>query len=211
MTDNSPQIVYVLTNPAMPGLVKIGKTTQREVGSRMRQLYTTGVPVPFDCPFACQVEDASEVEKALHLAFGNARINPNREFFRIEAERIIAVLKLLRVDDITVEFEATLDADVTAVDKQSSENLKKSKRPNMNFHELGISNGSILVSNDGQLQVTVVAEKKVDLEGTVCSLTMATRKLLDLPDSCSIQPSPYWTFNGETVKEIYEAFHSSDE
>jgi hypothetical protein len=49
MADTGSQIVYVLTNPAMPGLVKIGKTTQVEVEERMKQLYGTGVPVPFDC------------------------------------------------------------------------------------------------------------------------------------------------------------------
>lgn len=211
MADNGAQIVYVLTNPAMPGLVKIGKTTQLEVADRMKQLYGTGIPVPFDCVFACQVKDAGEVEKALHFAFGNVRINPNREFFRIEAERVVAVLKLLKVDDITVQFEAKLEADVTAADKQSAENLKNSKRPKMNFHELGIPNGSVLVSKDGQMQVTVVDEKKVDLDGTVCSLTAATRKLLDLPDDYPLQPSPHWTFNGKTIKEIYEEFHSKED
>lgn len=208
MADNSSQIVYVLTNPAMPGLVKIGKTTQLEVEDRMKQLYGTGVPVPFDCAFACQVKDANEVEKTLHFAFGNARINPNREFFRIESERVVAVLKLLKIDDITVQFEAKLEADMNAADKQSAENLKNSKRPRMNFHELGIPNGSVLVSKDGQMQATVVEEKKVDLNGTICSLTAATRKLLELPDDYPLQPSPYWTFNGKTIKEIYEEFHS---
>lgn len=211
MADNSSQIVYVLTNPAMPGLVKIGKTTQLEVEERMKQLYGTGVPVPFDCAFACQVKDANEVEKALHFAFGNGRINPNREFFRIEAERVIAVLKLLKVDDITTQFEQQLEADMEAVDKQSAQNLKDTKRPRMNFHELGIPNGSILVSKDGQVQITVVGEKKVDFNGIICSLTPATRKLLGLPDDYPLQPSPHWTFNGKTVKEIYEAFHSAVE
>ena len=44
MADSCSQIAYVLTNPAMPGLVKIGKTTQLEVKERMKQLYGTGVP-----------------------------------------------------------------------------------------------------------------------------------------------------------------------
>ena len=209
MADCSSQIVYVLTNPAMPGLVKIGKTTQLEVDERMKQLYGTGVPVPFDCAFACQVKDATEVEKALHFAFGNGRINPNREFFKIEAERVVAVLKLLKVDDITTQFEQQLEADVGAVDKQSAQNLKDTKRPRMNFHELDIPNGSVLVSKDGLVQVTVVGEKKVDFKGSICSLTAATRKLLGLPDDYTLQPSPHWTFNGKTVKEIYDEFHST--
>ena len=39
-------IVYLLTNPVMPGLVKIGMTTREDMDSRMRELYSTGVPVP---------------------------------------------------------------------------------------------------------------------------------------------------------------------
>lgn len=209
MLKNGYQIVYVLTNPAMPGLVKIGKTINSEIDIRMRQLYGTGVPVPFDCAFACQVKDAHEVERALHFAFGNIRINPNREFFKIEAERVISVLKLLKVDDVTAEFEYKIEADIEEVDKQSSQQLKDAKRPRMDFFELGIPQGSILVSKDGSKQVKVVEAKKVDLDGHICSLTEATRKLLDLAEGYPIQPSPYWTFNGKTVKEIYEEYHSN--
>ena len=48
-------MVYVLTNPAMPGIVKIGMTDKLEVQPRMRDLYTTGVPLPFDCVSAIEV------------------------------------------------------------------------------------------------------------------------------------------------------------
>jgi hypothetical protein len=202
------QIVYVLTNPAMPGLVKIGKTTQLEVEERMKQLYSTGVPIPFDCAFACKVKDASEVEKALHLAFGMTRINPNREFFKLEPERVIAVLQLLKVDDITAEFERSIESDLPNADKQSSLAVKRSMRPPMNFHELGMANGSVLIAKDGLKQATVVAEKRVEFEGEVLSLTAATRKLLALAEDYAIQPSPFWTFNGITIKEIYEDFHT---
>ena len=205
------QIVYVLTNPAMPGLVKIGKTSQLETEARMRQLYGTGVPVPFDCAFACQVKDAHEVEKALHFAFGNTRVNPNREFFKIEAERVISVLRLLKVDEVTEEFENKIEADTEEIDKQSAEIYKEAIRPKMNFHELDIPTGSVLISKNGKLQVRVVEAKKVELNGEVMSLTMATRRLLGLPNNQPIQPSPYWTFNARTVKEIYENYHSENE
>lgn len=208
MAGQSTQIVYVLTNPAMPGLVKIGKTTQLEVEERMKQLYSTGVPIPFDCAFACKVRDASEVEKALHLAFGMTRLNPNREFFKLEPERVIAVLKLLKVDDVTAEFEHTIESDLPEADKQSALAVKRSMRPPMNFYELGMMTGSVLVAKEEGLQAVVVAEKKVQFEGEVLSLTAATRKLLALPEDYAIQPSPHWTFNGKTIKEIYEEFHS---
>ena len=74
-------IIYILTNPIMPGIIKIGKTTQEDVKVRMAQLYSTGVPVPFDCEYAAKVNNIDEVERALHTAFGPDRVNPKREFF----------------------------------------------------------------------------------------------------------------------------------
>jgi hypothetical protein len=41
----SEGIVYVLTNPAIPGMVKIGKTC-RGMDARLNELYSTGVPSP---------------------------------------------------------------------------------------------------------------------------------------------------------------------
>jgi hypothetical protein len=195
----------------MPGLVKIGKTTQLEVDDRMKQLYGTGVPVPFDCAFACKVKDASEVERSLHFAFGNTRINPNREFFKLEAERVVAVLKLLKVDDITTQFEKQLEVDVAVADKQSATALKRSMRPKMNFVEIGIPIGSVLRFKDGETEVKVSREKKVEYEGEECSLTVVTRKVLQLAEDYALQPSPYWVYNGRTVKDIYDEFHSSDD
>ena len=203
------QIVYVLTNPAMPGLVKIGKTTQEEVDVRMKQLFSTGVPVPFDCAFACRVVDASAVERALHHAFGNTRINPTREFFKIEPERVISILKLLHVEDVTAELEQVIESDATAADLQAAEQLKHARRPRMDFAELGIPVGSVLVFRDGNMQAIVHSARTVLFEGSECSLTMATRRVKGLADDYSIQPAPFWTFNGQTVKEIYDSYYAA--
>ena len=202
------QIVYVLTNPAMPGLIKIGSTTQGEVDVRMKQLYSTGVPVPFDCAYACRVPDAYKVEKALHDAFGMHRVNPNREFFKIEPERVVAILKLLHVEEATQMIEGAIESGATKADLQAAEHVKQARRPRMDFLELGIQVGSVLIATQAGEEAVVVGPKTVSFKGQDCSLTHATRKVLGLPDDYSIQPSPYWTFNGKTVKEIYEEFHA---
>lgn len=208
MTSSPLQIVYVLTNPAMPGLVKIGSTSQGEVDIRMRQLFSTGVPLPFDCAFACRVQDAREVERALHDAFGMHRINPTREFFKIEPERIIAILKLLHVGEVTQEVEQVIESGATQADLQAAQQAKAARRPRMDFLELGIPVGSVLISTDNGAQATVVGAKLVRFKEMECSLTSATRQVLDLPEGYPLQPSPHWTFNGRTVKEIYEEVHS---
>ncbi len=106
-------IVYLLTNPVMPGLVKIGMTTQEGIDKRMKELYTTGVPIPFECKFACKVKksDCLKIEKALHKAFDPQRINQNREFFRINVEQAQAILELFHHEDVTEEVADEIQND----------------------------------------------------------------------------------------------------
>ena len=193
-------VVYVLTNSAMPGLVKIGHTSQEDANVRIGQLYTTGVPVPFELAFACKVQNAEDVEKALHTAFGPNRINPKREFFRIDPEQAIAILRLLHTEDATRE----VSQQPTGIDQQSvaaAEQLR-SRRPNLNFEEMDIPIGSILQSTRDETTVTVVAAKRVKLGEEEMSLTAATREMLG--NEHDVAPGPFWTFNGKRISEIYE-------
>ena len=98
-----PDIVYVLTNPAMPGFVKIGYTTQEDVQARMKQLHSTGVPEPFECAIAVQVKkgQAKALEKALHTAFAPDQGNTSREFFKMDPERVLAILRMWPGRDVT--------------------------------------------------------------------------------------------------------------
>lgn len=72
--------VYVLTNPSMPGCVKVGRSAH---GGQRRasQLYQTGVPAPFALHFKMLFDDASEGELRAHEIRGYCRSNGSREFF----------------------------------------------------------------------------------------------------------------------------------
>lgn len=197
------EIVYVLTNPAMPGLVKIGKTTQVDLSTRLSQLYTTGVPVPFECAYACEVDDCTKVERAFHTAFGGQRVNPKREFFSIEPERVIAVLSLVAVGDATPQVERELAVGLDSDDRASRETLKRSRRPRMNLGEMGIPVGATLVyRDDADATVTVLDDKTVEFNGEPCSLTAATQRLMGTP--YQVSPTPYWSYEGRPLKTIYE-------
>lgn len=63
-----PGFVYVLTNSAFAGLVKIGMTTQRRVSSRVKQI-GTGVPTSFEIGYVSRVRNPAELEKRLHEHF----------------------------------------------------------------------------------------------------------------------------------------------
>lgn len=192
-------IVYVLTNPAMPGIVKIGKTSRGSVDARLNELYSTGVPVPFECAFAGRVTDESRIEKAFHLAFGPYRLNSKREFFQIGAEQAIALLELMVNEDVTPALQA--EADKVDVEAKAGSDKLKARRPVQNFFEMGIPEGAILKFSQADLDCTVLNGRRVVYDDEETSLTALTQKLLNTDRP--LQPSPYWLFNGRRLSDIY--------
>lgn len=203
-------LVYLLTNPAMPGIVKIGLTTRGDMKQRLQELFTTGVPVPFDCVFACEVNNCNEVERALHIAFGPNRIHPRREFFRLEPEQPLAILKLFQRREMTEEVTQVLDESSTELDRDAGDKLKRQRRPPLDFHVMGIPDGAVLVfqSTDDQIFATVCSNKKVLFNNREVSLTQLTSELLGI--DYSVQPTPHWSFQGRSLREIYNDCYSDD-
>jgi hypothetical protein len=130
-------IVYILTNPAILGLVKIGKTNNLE--ARLKSLFTSGFPVPFRCVLAKKVGDYSAVEKKLHNGLKSLRENENRGFFRIAEEEVVNLLELVGGVDVTPkedQFE----------DKEDEVAFEKAARvgQRFNFGFVDICTGSAL-------------------------------------------------------------------
>lgn len=205
-------IVYLLTNPVMPGLVKIGMTTQEDIDKRMKELYTTGVPVPFECKFACKVKkrDCLKIEKALHKAFDPQRINQNREFFRINVEQAQAILELFHHEDVTEDVSEEIQNDLTDEDKAASSKAQ-SKRPPLNFFEMGLHKGDVLVwKDDPSKSVTIISERKVIYEGEETSISSLSAKLKGYSVK-HIAPGAHWIFNEKLLSDIYDETYPFEE
>lgn len=195
-------IIYLLTNPAMPGIIKIGRSTRVDVKERMRELFSSGVPLPFECVYAARVVDINKVEQALHHAFGPQRINPKREFFEIEASQAIGIIKLLEIENVTPQVERQADK-IDKVEIEAGRTYAK-KRPRLNFEEMGIPTGSVLVFNATGEEATVQTPRSVMFRGEEMSITNATRLALGEGYAYNVAPGPYWTFNGKKVRDIYD-------
>ena len=198
--------VYVLTNPAMPNMVKIGKTT-RDVELRLADLYSTGVPLPFECEYAAKVKDVDKTEKVFHTAFEPSRVNPKREFFNINPEQAIAVLSLMAIEDVPPsgqENAKTIDIEATA----SAEKFKKKRRPTINYFEMGLKEGDILKFGRNEESCTVLNGRQVFYKGEPWFLSNLTNKLLDRTGP--MDGSPYWYFNGKNLKDLYNETYSID-
>ena len=85
--------VYAVTNPSIPGLVKIGRTAN--LNKRMDTLYCSSVPHPFECEAVQEVEDPNAVEATLHSYLSGYRVTSKREFFKVDVEQVKKLFDLV--------------------------------------------------------------------------------------------------------------------
>ena len=166
----------------------------------------TGLPFHFEPKYICRTKNAKELERALHDAFGDNRVNKRREFFEIDPERVFAILKLFNAEDITSEVEKQ----PTTIDQESidAEKKFKPKRPNLDFEKIGVPIGSVLQSiKDPAFSATVVGAKRVKVGNEEMSLTEATRRAHKLATGAAIQPAPHWKFGEHSLQDLYEKIY----
>ena len=193
-----PEIVYLLTNEAMPGLVKIGRTSDT-VEARISSLSTaSGVPLPFECYFAAEVKDCVKLEKTLHQLFSETRLNPKREFFNVDPEKVVLAIGIGDFKEVTPGY--------TPVDQEEKAALEKAKarRPRIKLDALGILPGAILsFSRDENITAMVVEGGKVRYQGQNMSLSAAALAVLHSLgyQTPAASGSEYWIFEEELLDE----------
>ncbi len=193
------KIIYILTNESMPDLIKIGMTDDR-LENRVKELSRqTAVPLPFEIYYACEVDNMEEVEKSLHDAFSDSRINPKKEFFRINPERVISILKLLAKKDITPK-----DDEFEEVEEKRAVEVAKERRSRFNFNLANIKIGSIIeYYYDTNIKAEVINDREIKLGEKIGSLNQITLDLLKKSGRVwkSVQGPAFWLFEGETLDE----------
>lgn len=193
------EIVYVLTNEAMDGLVKIGLTTT-SVEERIKQLDNTSLPLPFQCFYAAEVANAAVVESKLHKIFADKRVRSNREFFRVAANQVREAIQLAELKDVTPKTDVVVDAsDIQALKNAVASEERRSR---LRFSELQIPVGATLTfTKDANETCTVVADGKIDYCGQIMSPSAAAllviRKLGY--NWAAVSGSDYWEYEGETL------------
>lgn len=85
--------LYVISSPSLPGLVKLGCTRRLNPALRVRELSSSSLPEPYHAHCFVFSDDCFELENNIHKYFDKERVNPDREFFRIEPKEAIDVLK----------------------------------------------------------------------------------------------------------------------
>ena len=94
--------IYIMSNPAHPGLLKIGQTS-KDPNVRRRELNSTGVPEDFVLEYRVLAEDYQRLEKEIHQKLKKYRLRTDKEFFEIAVEKAISILREVAGDRIEYE------------------------------------------------------------------------------------------------------------
>ena len=206
-------IIYCLTNPEMPDLVKIGLVESVDVDALKRRisvLYSTGVPVPFELHYAVTVDDVREAEKFMHDAFDNVRENPRREFFRIDPARIASAMRLTRGEEVRVDDTPDGDSEISQVDidaRNRARQRENKRLSNFKFSDtdIPVEDAELQFVQDSSITATIVGDKKIKFEDKEMSLSGAARIILERKGFYGSVAGPsYWEYNGKTLPEWRE-------
>lgn len=98
--------VYVITNKAMPGLVKVGYST-KDPTLRAAELDSTGMPHPYTVVYDVLVQEPRDVEQRVHRIL--ADMSEGKEWFRCTASTAIQKIQDVVGDGILAEAHTPID------------------------------------------------------------------------------------------------------
>lgn len=84
---------YVISSPSLPDLTKLGCSRRESPWTRVRELSSSSLPIPFKAHCFVFSDDCFELESAMHKYFDAQRVNKDREFFAITPQQAIDALK----------------------------------------------------------------------------------------------------------------------
>ena len=191
--------VYILINEAMPGLIKIGRTTT-SVKQRISELNApAGIPLPFTCYYAARVEDCIKVERKLHEAFGDHRVRDRREFFWLSPHRAQAALELAALEDVTPK-EEIIDEFPEDAELGLIRETKRRVLPTFSQYKIPL-NSTLLFTKNPSVTATVNGERSVLFHGETMALSAAALSALKSMgyNWKSAHGAAYWEYEGETI------------
>ena len=194
-------IVYILTNAAMPGYIKVGPTHQDDVAIRVKGLDNTSLPLPFECYYSAKVPDCRRLERTLHFVFGEKRARGNREFFTTEPDLVKAIIELVAIENVT---PSDAEQAISPAQREAIEETK-GRAERRTFERLGLAPGTILeFAKDPDITCTVAGPRKVSFEGQELTLSGAAMIVIRRMGYAwpTVNGFEYWCHDGQRLSDM---------
>lgn len=201
--------IYIMTNPALRDMVKIGYAT--DVETRRRQLSTTALPYEYEI-YATYETPGNLTDKKLHKLIDklnpDLRVSKNREFFIMtphDAYELLEVIAIVSGSEDKLQLLEEVEEEPCQKPQRKKRKKRKRKKqtvrkPSVNFYECGLKDGDELVYvEDSSVRVAVSGPRKVVYGDEITSLSAIVQRIKGIPAAAG--PS-YFTFNGEPLVDI---------
>ena len=210
--DKPQQLVYILTNPWMPKLIKIGRTN-KPIKQRINDLSRpSGVPDKFLCYCCCVVKDNKDTEDRLRVGLGGKRPNLKREFFTTlphEAQKLLigyASKVLIRDGE---EVSTSRKQKTSTPNKKNSPVKDSPKKGHLTFPMLGIKKKSKLTFFNDETKIAIVTgDSEIEFNGVKGSMTHHAKEILKKD---SLQGPKHWKYKGEVLTKIRKRIEKENE
>jgi hypothetical protein len=130
--------VYVISNAAMPDLLKIGFSL-KDPTLRARELANTGSPFPYKVQYEALLENPRDVEQRTHQHLADRR--EGREWFRCTFDQAVSAIRAVAGSQILIEEQYGKHATALAAVEVPAQELK-SKLSTANYRPVATYGGS---------------------------------------------------------------------
>lgn len=190
MNENKNGYIYIMTNPALVNMVKIGYA--QNVEERRKQLSTTALPYEYEV-YATYETNGNLEDKKLHQLIddlnSDLRVSKNREFYVMTPEQAYQLLEAI----------AIISGSTQRLKKIKQPHINNVKRPPIDFIKYGIPKGAELIYTENHdIKVTVVNNYKVKYKDELTSLSAIVKQL----KGYNVAGLSYFTYNGKLITEI---------
>lgn len=134
--------VYVITNKAMPGLLKVGYT-MKDPDLRARELGNTGSPHSFVVAYEVMVEEPRQVEQTVHSKLSNS--HEGKEWFRCSlTEAVTEIRKVVGAGVILETVRGALKTTLNGFPSSSAQQVPSKSRDSITATQINSysNNGS---------------------------------------------------------------------
>lgn len=117
--------VYIITNKALPNLIKVGYT-MKDPELRAAELNHTGSPHPYVVDYEVLVEEPRDIEQTVHSRLRDKR--EGKEWFRCSSEEAIVAIKSVVGEKVHIESFKRADRAKAEYIRQREEAVERAKR-----------------------------------------------------------------------------------
>lgn len=113
---NSQGLIYVLVNPSLEGLIKVGYTT-RSIEERVKELSSsTSIPTPFIPIYWRRVSKVEHFEKIIHTQLKSSGFSHGKEYFKV-APPVVIDLIISLIGEKNDDFSKHVEADEQSLEE----------------------------------------------------------------------------------------------